>query len=132
MKFLLDANVIVSALLSPESNAAKLLMGAAEGALDLLVPAELVRELEGVLSRPKFAHRIDPRAKVALSRRLRAIIQSTAGSPVRFDPDPGDAYLLRAAIAHRAILVTGDKDLLSAKLPFPVLTPRQACDALFT
>lgn len=49
--------------------------------------------------------------------------------------DPDDKWVLASAIDGNAqVLVTGDKDLLvlNGKLPFPIVTPREAWESLRT
>jgi predicted nucleic acid-binding protein len=49
--------------------------------------------------------------------------------PVRLR-DPNDDYLISLASAHRAALVSGDKDLLILEDEIPVFSPRGFLDLL--
>ncbi len=44
--------------------------------------------------------------------------------------DPDDDYLIALASEHRAILVSGDKDLLALAEEIPVFSPRAFLDLL--
>jgi hypothetical protein len=63
LRIVLDCNVFVSALLSPNGSPAQVLDRWADGDFDVVVSPLLLAELERVLSRPKFAASID-RAQV--------------------------------------------------------------------
>jgi putative PIN family toxin of toxin-antitoxin system len=58
-RIVLDCNVFVSALLSPNCGPAQILDHWADGDFDLVVSPLLLAELERVLSRPKFHASID-------------------------------------------------------------------------
>jgi putative PIN family toxin of toxin-antitoxin system len=58
-RIVLDCNVFVSALLSPQGSPAQILDQWADGDFDLVISPLLLAELEKVLSRPKFHASID-------------------------------------------------------------------------
>ena len=54
---------------------------------------------------------------------LRAVVAESAGAaPVR-SRDPGDDYLIALAYSRKAVLVSGDRDLLELADRMPVFTP---------
>jgi predicted nucleic acid-binding protein len=59
---------------------------------------------------------------------------SVVGDPDTDPPvhsrDPDDDYLIALASAHRAALVSGDKDLLALEREIPVFSPRAFLDLL--
>ena len=54
MKIVIDTNVLVSALVSPESNPAKVLALALNGRVAICYDSRIILEYEDVLRRPKF------------------------------------------------------------------------------
>ena len=128
-RVVLDSNVFVSALLSPEGGPAQILEQWADGDFDLVVSPLLLAELEKVLSRPKFHTSID---KVHVEALLTGLVEDAV---LVDDPppqpgltsDPGDDYLV--ALAQKAdahCIVSGDVHLTQlADLNPSVLTPRE-------
>jgi len=129
IRAVLDANVLVSALISPGGAPAQILdMWHAERFL-VLTSEAILAELERVLAMPRL------RKKYGLtdqnvSRLLRGMRQFTitvaagAGQPAVRDPD--DAKLLNCAAAGGAdYIVSGDKDLpsLSEYEGIAIVTP---------
>lgn len=120
----LDPNVLISALLSPTGAPAALLRRWLDGEFDLVVSEQLIDELSRAFAYPKLRARVSQEEADALIGLLRA------GATVLADPpsasvrsrDPGDDYLLALAAASRAILVTGDSDLVALK-DLPIETP---------
>lgn len=65
--------------------------------------------------------------------RAQAVIPRPAAPAAVACRDPDDKWVLASALDGDAqMLVTGDKDLLvlEGKLPFPIVTPRQAWESL--
>jgi hypothetical protein len=117
IRVVLDVNVLVSALISPNGAPGQVLdMWRAEQFLVLTSEAILV-ELEGVLRRPRLRGRyrlIDDDVSRLLRGLRRFTIAVTAGASAAAVRDPDDAALLNCAAAGGAdYIVTGDKDLLS-------------------
>ena len=128
MRAVLDPNVIISGLLSPSGNAAWLLQAWERGEFELVASAGLLAELERALTYPKLRRRVtegDARQVVRwLSQSGTIAADPDARQPVR-SADPGDDYLIALAASMRAILVSGDKDLLDLAEEIPVLSPAQ-------
>jgi len=117
MRIVLDTNVLVSALLSPDGPPARVLALVATGRVDLLVDERILAEYEQVLRRPRFA--MQPRAVGELVRRLDALAEHVPPVPCPAAlPDPGDAKFLECARAGLAdCIVTGN----------PRHFPKRAC-----
>jgi putative PIN family toxin of toxin-antitoxin system len=126
LRAVLDANVIVSAVLSRSGAPAKVLRAWLEGAYELAVSPSLLRELERVLDYPKIADRITRREAeelLGLLRRQAESMDDPEGPPVITSPDPDDDYLISLAEAARAVIVSGDAHLQSVAEQIPVFTP---------
>ena len=133
MKAVLDTNVIVSAALSPHGAPAALLRAWVGGAFDLIASPLLLEELERVLVYPKLRQLISTEEAAELvelvGRQSVMVDDPTANPPVR-SPDPGDDYLIALAATARAMLVTGDGDLLGLADQIPVMTAAEFLRAL--
>jgi putative PIN family toxin of toxin-antitoxin system len=98
-RIVLDCNVFVSALLSPQGSPAQILDQWADGDFDLVVSPLLLAELENVLTRPKFHALID---RVHIDGLLTGLVEDAVladdPSPQSgLTPDPGDGDRLRRA-----------------------------------
>ena len=124
MRAVLDPNIIISGLLSPKGSPARVLRAWQEGRFSLIASPALLDELARALSYPKLRKRIPPESAtrvVELLARSGTIVDDPADPPPR-SPDPGDDYLLALAERHRAVLVSGDQDLLGLSDRYPVFT----------
>jgi putative PIN family toxin of toxin-antitoxin system len=125
LRAVLDPNVLISALLAPEGAPATLIRRWLDGAFDLTVSETLLTELRRALAYPKLSRHVtreEADAFVELLRRA-AIMAPDISPPPPVSRDPGDDYLVELARSTSAILVTGDRDLLSFK-DAPVTSPR--------
>jgi putative PIN family toxin of toxin-antitoxin system len=122
----LDTGVFVSALLNPTGRPAMLLAWAHEARFELVVSPLLLKELEGVLRRKKFRHYAtieEVEGYLKFIRRL-AIHAPDPDQPAPLScPDPKDEYLLALAFAQKAVLVSGDSDLLDLTGGAPICAP---------
>lgn len=125
---MLDANVLVSALLSRSGTPATLLRRWLEGALELVVCEHLLAETERSLRSPKLRERIrgaQVDGFIATLRELAEIVPDPDAPPPVRSPDPEDDYLLALAARERTPLVTGDRHLLGLGERLPVYTPAE-------
>ena len=129
----LDCNVFVSALLSPQGSPAQILDQWADGDFDLVISPLLLAELEKMLSRPKFHASIDIVLIDALLTGLieDAVLVNDPGRQLGLTSDPGDDYLVELAQkADAECIVSGDARLTQLADPSPpVLTPRELLEA---
>lgn len=124
MRAVLDPNVIISALLSPNGPPARALRSWQEGRFALIVSPTLLEELGRALAYPKLRKRISAQpaaAVLALLSRGATVAPDVADPPARC-PDPDDDYLLALAESRRAVLVSGDQHLLALRDRFPIFT----------
>ncbi len=128
MRVVLDANVLISARLSPLGASARLLGAFTDGRFELVLSPGLLDELAGVLAREKFRRWLTEQEAIAFIAALRAqatIVQDPPATPGT-TVDPDDDYLI--ALAHAAgadYLISGDQHLTRLTNPRPpVLTPR--------
>lgn len=130
MRVVADTNVIVSAMLwigSPH----QILVASEDAQLTLCTSPSLLRELTGVLSRPKFAPRLRA-LQVSVSELTTGYARSARlVNPQRImrvvAEDPADDEVLACALAARAhYIVSGDTDLLRLRSyrGISILSPR--------
>lgn len=117
MRIVLDTNTLVSGIISSGGPPRRLLDGARTQAFELYSSAILLAELLDVLSRDKFARRLEaagltPQDIVVDLRRLVSLVDP-ADVPRVIPADPDDDDVLACAIAARAeLIVSGDRHLL--------------------
>ncbi len=120
LRVVIDPNVFVSAVITPDGVPAQVVRAVLAREFQLVVSPMLIGELGDVLSRPKLRRYID-------GEQAQTLLDSILGvSQVLGDPEPGggtsvrdpdDTYLASPADGARAdMLVSGDKDLLDARL----------------
>ncbi len=126
--YVLDANIVVSAVLLPRSLTRKVFDKAlAEG--DIVVSEAVVNELDEVLRRPRLNKYIHEEERIQflmmLLRESRLVRVDRTVTDCR---DPKDNKYLELALESGAdCILSGDKDLLVLH-PYhgiPILTPRQ-------
>jgi putative PIN family toxin of toxin-antitoxin system len=114
-----DANLLISYLLSPDADRAPNLVIRAgfNGQFTMVLSETTLQEaMRSVISKPWLAARITPERAGEFLERLRGaatIAPEESGQRPPLTRDPGDDYLLAHAILeHVDYLVSGDKDLL--------------------
>ena len=129
-RWVLDTNVILSALLFPSGRLTWLRDAWRAGSVVPLASRETTTELIRVLHYPRF--KLTPSEREDLLGDYLPHCESvTVSDPITVPQcrDPGDRPFLELAIAGRAdALVTGDKDLLALAQTFliPILRPESA------
>ncbi|HLB70977.1 MAG TPA: putative toxin-antitoxin system toxin component, PIN family [Candidatus Methanoperedens sp.] len=132
LKFVLDTNVLVSALISTGGNPALLLDKAGER-YTLFISKDILIEFESVISRDTFGFTDEE-----INTIIEAIISlSEAVNPeIKLDvikSDPDDNTILECAVACGAsYIVSGDRHLLDLKEygGIKIITPKDALDLL--
>ena len=134
MRAVLDANVLIAALLSPSGTPARILARWLAGDFELVVSARVLAELDRALAYPNLRARIAPEdaAEFVAFLRSTAVLASDPPAPPRRSPAPGDDYLLALAEGEKAVVVSGDQHLLELADQFPVRSPRDFLEVLET
>lgn len=135
MRAVLDANVLISAILSPRGTPARLLLAWQAGAFDLVVSPALLAELRRALAYPKLERLVPPGdadAFVAWIGRSALLAADPDGEPPVHAVDPADDYLIVLAAVERAVLVSGDAHLTILADRLPIQTPAQFLASLGT
>lgn len=111
MKVVLDANVLVSFLLTSGQTITEILVAWKKKKFTLLVSEEILTEIKQVLARFVLAGLIEDRAADALVRRIETEAQTiSVVSTITASPDRKDnRYLACAKDGGADYLVTGDK-----------------------
>ena len=135
MRIVLDTNILVSALLTPNGPPGRLLAAVKRGDLTLVTSDAQIDELRNVLGRDRLSACIRPREAAALLDNLSAVgVVATDLPVVDAAHDPDDNLILAAAIVGRAdLIVSGDKGhmlALGQVEGIPVVTARDALDRL--
>ena len=133
MRAVLDPNVIISALLSPNGPPARILLAWVRGEFELVVSPLLLDESKRALGYPKLRRRIaaeEASEVVDLLTRSATVVKDPPEPPAVLSSDPGDNYLLALAAAQNAVLVSGDRHLLSLAGNLPVYAPRDFLELL--
>jgi putative PIN family toxin of toxin-antitoxin system len=126
VRAVLDANVLISAILSRRGSPARLLTAWQAGAFELVVSPKLLAELARALAYPKLARLVPPAdadAFVAWIARSAVLATDPGTAPSIRSADPNDDYLVALAIAERAVLVSGDGHLTALVDRLPIRTP---------
>ena len=128
MRAVLDANVLISAILSPRGTPARIVLAWQAGAFDLVVSPALLAELRRALAYPKLERLVPPadaESFVAWIGRSALLAADPDGEPPVHSVDPADEHLITLAAAERAVLVSGDAHLTVLADRFPVRTPAE-------
>ena len=119
MRVLLDTNILISYLLTPQKNSviAQIVEAGILGRFDLLLPEDLLDELvEKSRTKRYLAERITPeevRELVDVLFEVSETVPKITKEIPTVTRDPKDDYLLAYALVGQAdYLVTGDRDLL--------------------
>ena len=132
MKIVLDTNVLVSGLLSPQGAPATVLRFVVAGSAAICFDERILSEYRRILARRKFGFDAD-RVAVLLEF-LEATGQSVLASPLALSlPDPSDEAFVEVAVGAAAdFLVTGNlKHFPVASVRGArVIAPRPFCDML--
>lgn len=130
MRFILDPNVLVSAVVAGGVSRRLLDAWRLERRYEVIVCPLLIEELDEVLRRPRFHAVItgdELQVLLALLRREATLVDDPADVPA-VTPDPDDDYLVALARREQVdALVSGDGDLNQMHdIQPPVLSPAQA------
>jgi putative PIN family toxin of toxin-antitoxin system len=137
MRIVLDANVLVSAILSPRGTPAQILNAWRAEQFDLVISQAILAEIDRVFRYPKIAkrHRWSEEQLQTFLDNLSHIAILTPGTlslAVITDDPPDDRYLECAVEGEAAYIVSGDRLLLRLGVyqGIPILTPRAFLEVL--
>lgn len=124
----IDTNIVISALLTPQGSPGKIYQAIRSGSCVMVLTEALRRELKTVLEEPTLNF-----PKDLIQECLQIIDQGAKFVqpmiPVSICRDPEDNKVLEAALAAfpDVVVVTGDQDLLTLKNfhDIPILSPRE-------
>ncbi len=130
MKVVLDTNVLVSGLMSPDGVPGQILAAWSEAQFEVVSSREQLAEIARVLAYPKVRRILnwnDHRIEQFIQRfylRIEIVELDAVGVDVPRDAD--DAPMLNTLIVSEAdFLVTGDQDLLVLNRHYPIETPSE-------
>jgi len=113
IRTVLDANVLISGLISKKGIPGKILDAWLQGKLHLFVSPQIVKELTRVLRYPRIAKRLDTGDADLLMKNLGSLAEWVKGNLVLdvLTRDPSDnIYLACAVEAECEYLVTGNRE----------------------
>lgn len=126
MRAVLDPNVLISAILSPRGAPATILRRWLDGDFEVVASEALLTELARALAYPKLRKRVpaaDAVAFVALVRSEADVKPDPPATSAGRSPDPADEYLIALGESTRAVIVSGDSDLLGLADGLPIYSP---------
>ena len=127
MRAVLDANVLVSALISRVGAPARLVELWLEGEFELVVCKTLLDEVQRTLDQPTISGRVaseDALRFIWLLQEVGEVVADPEGPPPVHSDDPGDDYLLALAARERTPLVSGGAHVLGLSDRLPISSPR--------
>jgi putative PIN family toxin of toxin-antitoxin system len=135
VRVILDANVIVSAAISPGGVPAFVIREWLAGAFDLIVSPKLLAEVERGLRGPKLGDRVASDRVDEILGQLRTdalVVDDPTGVERLVPADPSDDFVVALArSAQASVIVTGDRHLLEVPdLQPPAVPPRQFLESL--
>lgn len=132
IRAVLDSNVLISALVSPDGVPAHILKAAEESKFEFAISERLLTELEVVLLHKKFRRYASIEEANAHIRRVREVgVIAVEGEILPVTPDPKDDYLVALAVRGQvAYLVSGDPHLLGFEGEPAVVSPRAFLEIL--
>jgi len=134
LKIILDTNVLVSGILSPNGPPAAVLRALLTERVKLCFDERIVSEYRDVLTRTKFS--FDGELVEELIGFLESAGSPTLAAPLPVTlPDPWDQMFIEVAVSsHADLLVTGNLEHFPemARAGVRVVSPREFLDALLT
>lgn len=137
MRVVVDANVLVSALINPAGAPASLLRRARSREFELVTSATILVELRRALDYPRVRRYLRGTERdveewvIAVEGAALVVLEAAGSASVASDPDD-TKYLAVAAEAGASFVVTGDRHLLEVRewQGVRIVRPRQFLDHL--
>jgi uncharacterized protein len=126
VRAVLDPNILIAALLSRSGAPGQIVARWLAGEFELVVSEALLAELKRALAYPKLLARISAEEAAEFISVLAhdGILAPDPVTPAGRSADPDDDYLLALAESMRAVLVSGDRQLLDLADELPIQTAR--------
>jgi putative PIN family toxin of toxin-antitoxin system len=133
LRVVVDPNVFVSAVISPNGTSAAAIRAGFAGSYRIVACPALIDELAEVLTRSKLARYVSAEDAIAFVDAIVGAAEMHDDPAVRDRTlrDPDDEYLV--ALANEAsadLIVSGDHDLLDASVTPAVVDPRRFLERL--
>ena len=130
MKVVIDTNVLLSGLMSPDGAPGRIIAAWVEARFDVALSLDQLAEIGRVLEYPKVRRNLgwdDQQIEQFIKQLyIRAEVVELGPISAEVPRDPSDAPILATlAAAHADILVTGDRDLLALRERYPIETPAE-------
>ena len=127
MKIVLDTNILISGVISPNSNAGKVIQEWQKNSFEIITSLELLEEIKQVLKYPKIVKitNWDLKKIEEYIEYLHFFTNVVDISKVKyhFEQDPCDNHIIETYIAGKCdYLITGDQAILSLKNEFNVIS----------
>ena len=127
MKIVLDTNILISGVISPNSNAGKVIQEWQKNSFEIITSLELLEEIKQVLKYPKIVKitNWDLKKIEEYIEYLHFFTNIVDISKVKyhFEQDPCDNHIIETYIAGKCdYLITGDQAILSLKNEFNVIS----------
>ena len=120
LRAVLDANILVSAAISPRGNPAKVVQALYADAFDLVISEKILAEIDRVIRYPRIAKRHgwseeEIRTVIAKLRRIASVTSGHLSVHAVARDEADNRYLECAVEGHADYIVSGDRDLLDLK-----------------
>lgn len=130
MRVVLDANIVLSGLILPDSGPGRIVRAWREARLDLVISEAMLEEIRRILAYPKIRKRLnwppDEIDRFLLLLRFHCTVIDPPAMTFKSLRDPSDAAVLATLIHSEAeALITGDTDLLVLADRYPIISPAE-------
>ncbi|MBE0623175.1 MAG: putative toxin-antitoxin system toxin component, PIN family [Burkholderiales bacterium] len=130
MKVVLDTNVLLSGLMSPEGTPGRIVAAWIKARFEVALSLDQLAEIGRVLEYPKIRRKLgwnDESIELFIKQLyIRAEVVELGPTTVDVPRDSGDVPILATLAAAKAdVLVTGDGDLLALRDKYSIETPAE-------
>jgi putative PIN family toxin of toxin-antitoxin system len=130
VRVVLDTNVILSGLMSPQGAPGRIMAAWRDARFKVVISVHQLAEIGRALAYPKIRRILgwDDQRIEQFIRQLyvRAEIVDLSGTSVEVPLDPDDAPILATLVAAKAdVLISGDDDLLALRERYAIQTPAE-------
>lgn len=132
MRAVIDTNILVSALLTPNGVSAQLIAAIRSQILTPVVSQSILAEYAEVLNRPKFGFANDRIVFLLEDVRGLALFMSPRPIPRQDLPDPDDAPFIATALTAGCAIITGNSKHFPPEIGVEIISPAEALTRLQT